>query len=146
MGIYRERRNYVDHDPNSITILIDGENKVEGFDSLVVELDNDESTVQTVADGTGLFVANPTTSGEIRISFIEASPTNDIMWALLKAGDSFKISVQDANAPLLDAHGNKCRVKKRPVINRGAEADVVEWVCSVVYLDCAGGSYSLASA
>ena len=34
---------------------------------------------------------------------------------------------------------------KPPVVKRSKEHDMVEWVCTAVYLDVRGGSYSVAA-
>lgn len=146
MAVYRDRVNYVDHDMNNTTLSINGEHVAQGVEMIEVELDEDETTVQKVADGTGIFVTDPSRSGVIRFQILEASATNDIMWDLRAANSSFKVSVLDVAAPNLDCHGNYCRVAKPPVVKRGKEADVVEWVLICVYLDVKGGSYSLQSA
>lgn len=146
MAKYRDRVNYVDHDMNNTTITIDGTHLAEGVEMVEVELDEDETTIQKVADGTGIFVNDPSRSGVIRLSILEASATNDELWAKRAANSSFKVSVLDTAAPNLDCHGNQCRIAKPPVVKRGKEADVVEWVFICVYLDVKGGSYSLQSA
>lgn len=146
MAVYRDRVNYVDHDMNNTTLTINGTSVAEGVEMIEVELDEDETTVQKVADGTGIFVTDPSRSGVIRFQILEASATNDTMWALRTANSSFKLSILDTASPNLDCHGNYCRIAKPPVVRRGKEADVVEWVCICVYLDVKGGSYSVQAA
>lgn len=146
MGNYKDRRNYVDHDFNTTVLLINGEDKAEGLEMIEVELDEDETTVQKVADGMAIFVKNPSRSGTIKFQFLEASKTNDVMWALRTGDTSFKLSIQDPSAPNLSCKGAKCRIGKPPIVKRGLEADVVEWTCICAYLDVKGGSYALASA
>ena len=146
MAKYRDRVNYVDHDFNNTTLSINGTHIAEGVEMVEVELDEDETTVQKVADGTGIFVNDPSRSGTFKFQILEASATNDIMWALRAANSSFKVSLLDVAAPNLDCHGNQCRIAKPPVVKRGKEADVVEWSLICVYMDVKGGSYSLQAA
>ena len=146
MAVYKDRRNFKDHDFNNTSLLIAGEDKAEGVEMIEVELDEDVTTVQKVADGTGIFANNPSRSGTIKFQILEASATTDVMWALHKSNEAFSIGILDPTAPNLSCRGAKCRIGKPPVIKRGLEADVVEWVCVCAYLDVFGGSYSLASA
>ncbi|GEM_PF-5610884 len=146
MAAYKDRKNYVPHSINNVTVTIDGEHKIEGLELFEAEMDEDEVTVQTVADGTGILVENPSRAGQIRIQFLEAGASSDKMYELLEGREVFSISALDVAAPNFDVHGNYCRVMKRPVITRGREAGVPEWVFVSVYLDIKGGSYALATA
>ena len=146
MADYKDRINYEDHDFNSTTVIINGEHKVEGLDSVTVEYENDEVGIQTVNDGTAIPVVNPRRNGTITIGFLEAGATTDVMYGLLETRTAFKVQIKDSVAPNLDCKGARCRVMKRPNIVRGAEATIAEWVLIVPYLDSKGGSYSLASA
>jgi len=146
MPIYKDQINYVDHDFNSTTVTINGSHVVQGLEELEVERDRESSTVQTFADGTGIFVNHASKSGEIRLTFAESSPTTDVLQALFDAGSTFKCSVLDANATKLDASG-LCKVKKHPNIKRKADGtDMVQWVLVSVYLKMQGGSYALVAA
>jgi hypothetical protein len=127
-------------------LLINGTDKAEGLEMIEVEFDEDEVTVQKVADGTAIYSTNPSRSGTIKFQIIEASATNDVMWTLRKNNTSFSIGILDPTAPNLTCRGAKCRIGKPPVIKRGLECDIVEWTCICTYLDARGGSYSLASA
>jgi len=146
MAKYKDRINYVDHDFNNSSLTINGAHVAQGLESIEVELDEDEVDVVKVGDGTGIFVNDPSRSGTIKFQILEASATNDVMWALRTAGTSFPISFLDSSAPNLDCHGNNCRIQKPPVVKRSKEVDIVEWVCKCVYLDVKGGAYSLQSA
>lgn len=146
MGVYKDSRDYVDHDFNTTTVTVNSEHKVEGLEMLEVEMDEDEVSVQKSGDGLGIFVVDPSTSGTIKLTILEASATNDIMWALHKSGASFPVSVLDTAAPNLNCSGKKMKIVKRPVIKRSKEHDMIEWVCIAVYLKAEGGSYSLAAA
>jgi len=146
MGVYKDRRDYVDHDFNTTTLTIDGEHKAEGLEMIEVEKTEDDTTVKEAADGLGIFVVRPSKSGTIKFQILEASATNDIMWALRSGGSSFSVSVLDVAAPELDCNAAKARISKAPVVKRGIDHDMVEWTLIAVYLDVKGGSYSLASA
>jgi hypothetical protein len=145
MAIYRDRVNYVDHDFNNTTLSIDSDHVAQGLQMIEIELDEDETDIQKVADGTGLFVTNPSRSGTIKFQILEASATNDKMWELRESNSSFPVSLLDTAAPNLNCRGSYCRIGKPPVVKRGKEADVVEWMCKCIYLDVKGGSYSLQS-
>ena len=145
MANYRSRRNYVFHSINNLTILIDGVHKVEGLDLFEAELDDDEVVLTKVADGLGIMSTNPSQSGTIKVNWLEASKTTDDVWAILDSGASFSISAIDSSADNFDVRGQYCRVQKRPVVSRGAEATVSEWVFITAYLDIKGGSYALAT-
>ena len=143
MGVYKDRVSYKDHNFATSVLTINGVHNAEGMESVEVELDEDETTIQKVADGTGIFVKGTSRSGTFKFQILEASATNDVMWALRQADTAFKLSFADPTSPNLDCHGNVCRVLKAPVVKRGKEADVVEWVCNSIYLDVKGGSYLL---
>ncbi len=146
MAKYATRRNLTPHAINNLTILVNGEHKIEGLDLFEAELDEDEVSVQTVASGLAIMNENPTLTGQIRINFLEASASTDALWTILDSGDTFTISALDAVAENFDVRGAYCRVLKRPKITRGAEATVSEWVFTSGYLDIKGGSYAVATA
>jgi hypothetical protein len=146
MGYYATRRNYKAHNFNNSTLTINGTHKAEGLDGFEVELDVDEVDVSLVADGTGLFVENPSQAGSFKIKMSEASATNAFLWDLVKSKAHFSLSFLDSAVPDLDCNGQQCRIAKRPKIERGKDPAIVEWTCKAVYLDCIGGSYSLESA
>jgi hypothetical protein len=146
MAEYKSRRNFTPHNFNNTTITIDKTDKAEGVETLEVEPTNDEVTVQDAADGLAIFVENPSRVGEIRLSFLEASATNDKMEELYKSKATFSIDVKDSAVPDLDCRSAQCRISKHPTITRGREATFVEWVCICTYLDIKGGSYALVSA
>jgi hypothetical protein len=145
MAKYQTRRNIVPHTINNLTILLNGEHKVEGLDLFEAELDEDEVTTQKVASGIGILNENPSLTGQIRINFLEASATTDAVYTILNSGETFTISALDEAAENFDVKGQQCRVMKRPVISRGAEATVSEWIFVAVYLDIKGGSYAVAT-
>lgn len=146
MGNYKDIRNYVDHDFNATVLSINNEHNAEGLEMIEVELDEDENTIQKVADGSAIIVQNPSRSGVIRFQILEASATNDVMWTHRENNTSFSIGILDPNAPNLSCKGAQCRIGKPPVVRRGPEADIVEWTCICAYLNVKGGSYSLVSA
>ena len=146
MAAYKDRVNYVPHSINNVTVTIDGEHKIEGLELFEAEMDEDELTVQTVADGTGILVENPSRAGTIKLTFLEAGASSDKLYELLEGRDVFSVAALDAAAPDFDVHGTYCRVMKRPPIRRGREADTPEWVFVCVYLDMKGASYALATA
>lgn len=146
MAKYATRRNYTPHAINNLTILINGEHKIEGLDLFEAELNEDEVDVQTVASGLAIMNEKPSLVGQIRINFLEASASTDALWEILDGGATFTISALDAAAPNFDVKGAYCRVMKRPVISRGAEATVSEWIFTAGYLDIKGGSYAIATA
>ena len=145
MAAYKDRVNYVPHSINNVTVLINGEHKIEGLESFEAEMDEDEATVQTVADGTGIIVENPSRAGQIKLVFLEASASSYELYTLLEGRDVFSIAALDVGAPDFDVHGTYCRVMKRPPIKRGREADTPEWIFVSVYLDMKGASYALAT-
>ena len=146
MAKYQTRRNLTPHTINNLTILINGEHKVEGLDLFEAELDEGEATVQTVASGLAVINENPSLAGQIRINFLDASASTDAVWTILDSGATFTISALDEAAENFDVKGAYCRVMKRPVISRGAEATVSEWIFVSGYLDIKGGSYAVAIA
>lgn len=143
MAIYKDRINYVDHNFNSYTLTIDGDHVAQSLDSVEVELDDDEVDVTKVADGTGVFDINPSRSGTIKFSMLEASVTNDKMYELREVGAAFSVSGLDTSRPNYNCNGKKMRIVKPPVELAGTTANVVEWICKAVYLDVKGGSYSI---
>jgi hypothetical protein len=145
MTVYKDEINYVGHDFNTTTLTLDGEHVVQGLESLEVERTKDATSVQEVADGTGIFVNHPSKSGQVRFTILEASPSTSVLQTLYDSGAVFKVSVLDSNAPELDCSG-RCKIMKMPVVKRGAEADLVQWTLVAVYLKTKVGSYTLASA
>jgi len=141
MGTYKDRINYVDHDFNSTTLLINSEHKGEGLDTIAVEKLSDRVTVTEVADGMAILNNGKSRVGTITFECLEASATNDYMQERVDSGESFPIALSDDNAPNMKAGGGKFRVMEDPVINRGAEAAMVEWVCITAYLDGKTGAY-----
>jgi hypothetical protein len=146
MAKYKARRNYVDHDFNNTTLTIDGEHKAEGLEMIEFELDEDENTIQKAADGVALINNNPSRSGTIKFQVLESSATTSIMWALRTANRAFKVSMLDTASPELDCKGAFCRIGKPPIVKRGLNGDVVEWLLICPYLDVLGGSYTLQTA
>jgi hypothetical protein len=147
MPTYKDRKNYVPHDFNNTVFTINKDHKAEGLESIAIELDEDETTVQSVADGLAQFLQNPGITGTITFSCLEASVTNGYMWARWKANQSFPIQMRDTASPNLKAGGDYCRIMKRPVLARNKnELPIVEWVCVTPYLDSEAGSFYLESA
>jgi len=146
LSIYKDRRNYKDHDFNNTTFTINKEHKAEGLNRITVTMTEDEVAVQTVADGLGLFVNNPKISGSIVFETLEASATNQYMWDMWRAKTSFATSILDKVVPDLNVAGAKCRIMKRADIERVTEATVSEWTILCVYLDSDGGGFTLESA
>jgi hypothetical protein len=146
MGEYLDTRDYEDHDFNTTTLTINKEHKAEGLNTIEVERDGEEYTTQGVASGLGLFVFHAKKEGTIKFTCLEASATNDVMWALRESGDSFHVSVLDTVAPNLNCNAKKMKIEKPPVIRRMEEHDVIEWTCRAVYLNMKGGSYKIVDA
>lgn len=146
MADYKERLNFVDHNFITTTCTVDKLHKMQGLHMLEVERNEDEVTTMEVDDGTAIMVEGNSRTGEIRMHCLEASPSNTYMSDLAKERRSFAISILDTNAPEMKADGKYCRVKKRPIIRRQRDHQVVEWVCVVTYLDCHGAGYTLESA
>ena len=143
---YRDQIDTVAHNFNTSTLTINGEHKAIGLEMIEVERDENEVDTQAVADGTAIFVENPIRTGTFKFQALESGPTTDVMWALREAGDSFKIGFSDTSAPNLNCAAKYCRIEKPPVVKRGKEADVVEWVLRCTYLQTKGGSYRLETA
>lgn len=141
MGTYKDRINYVDHDFNTTVLLINGKHKAVALETIAVEKLNDRVTVTESADGMAILNNGKSRTGTITFQCLEPSATNDIMQTLVDSGESFPIALSDDNAPNMKAGGGKFRVMKDPVINRGAEAAMVEWVCITAYLDGKTGAY-----
>jgi hypothetical protein len=146
MAKYKDSLNFVDHDFTSITATYNGTDKVEGLDSIEVEMDDDENTITDVSDGTGNFNFNPGRKGTIRIGLLEASATSDIFWDARDGNAQFSLAVNDANAEKFKVSGQKCKIMKPPVITRRKEQEVVVWEFKCVYLEARGGSYKIAAA
>lgn len=146
MGTYQTRRNYKVHNFNNSTLTLGGEHKAEGMDGFDVELDEDEVETMSVADGTGLFVENPSLKGTIKIRLLEASTTNAWLSDKRAERSTFSVGFLDSTVPDLECSAQQCRITKMPMVTRGKDPAVVEWVLKTVYLDVKGGSYSLESA
>lgn len=146
MGQYKDKIDTVPHNFNNSVATLDGDHKITGLEMLEVERDEDEVETQSVADGTAIFVENPIRTGTVTFQILESSPTTDYMWALREARAAFKFNFKDSSAPNLNCGGKYLRITKPPVVKRGKEADVVEWVCRATYLDVKGGSYKLETA
>lgn len=145
MGKYQKGKNFVDHDFRTTTITIDGTTIAEGVDTLAVELEEEETTVDKVADGSAIMVVNPSSAGSITIEMLEASATNDDLWALRESGRQFPVSVLDSAAPNLNCNASYMRIAKPPVVHRSVEHAKIEWKLVAAYLNVKGGSYALAA-
>lgn len=146
MGTYQTRRNYKNHNFNKSTLTLGGEHKAEGMNGFDVDLDEDEVETMSVADGTGMFVENPSLKGTIKIRMLEASTTNAWLWTKRAARTTFSVGFLDEVVPDLECSAQQCRITKPPMFVRGKDPAVVEWILKTVYLDVKGGSYSLESA
>lgn len=146
MGYYATKRNYKNHNINNSTLTLNGEHKIEGLDGFDWEYDDEEVDTEVVADGTGLFVENPSKRATIKIRISEASASSAYLWDLWEDKTSFKMSFLDTTIPDLAFSASKCRIAKAPATVRGKNPAVVEWVVKTVYMDAKGGSYSLESA
>lgn len=144
MGTFKDRRNYVDHDINTSTVLIDGEDKAEGWDSFEAEMDVDETEYQSSADGLSIAVHNPITTGTLKLVLLEPSKTSGVLWALKNSNSTFSLQLSDSSVPDLKVVAQKCRFMKAPVIKRGKDVDRVEWSFRCGYLSVAGGGYEAA--
>lgn len=145
MTAYKDRLNFVDHNFNTTTLTIDKTHKAQGLHMIEAEYNEDETTTMEVDDGTAIMVEGNSRTGEIRFQVLEASPTNTFMQGLAKERRSFALSLDDTNVDDLKTDGKYCRVKKRPVLIRQKDAQVVQWDCVVTYLDLVGGGYTLES-
>lgn len=143
---YQEVLNYKNHNFNSTTLLINKEHTAQALEMIEVDRANDRVTITEVASGHAGFNEIPSQVGTIKFQCLEASPTNDVMWALVESGESFQVAVTDSNAPNLAASSAKSQILKRPTINRGKEQAIVEWTVSCTYLKTKGGSYRLETA
>lgn len=146
MGIFKPRTNYRPHNFNSFTVIVNGETQVEGLNSFSCERNEDEITMAIAADGTGLPQENPNISGIITLEIQEPSPTNGVFWGLQKEGAYITISAVDSNDTSFNCSMASGRVKKPPVLNKGLEVSMVEWVFEAVYLDLESGGYSIIDA
>lgn len=145
MGLYKDPIEYKPHSFNSSTLTLDREHVVEGLDTVECEMDEDEWEQQSVASGATIPVHNPIESGEFRFTFLEASATTDWLTEKLRAHGSISFSFTDENAPNLNANSRRAYIRKRPMLKRGKEVDVPQWILSCPYLKCEGGSYALES-
>jgi len=143
MGEYKDDINVRPHNFNTSILTIDSTHNAEGLEMIEVEDTSDNVVVKTVASGMAIFEESNDQSGTIKFQTLEAGPTTDIMWALVATRNAFKLNFSDSNAPELKVTGKYCRVQKKPVLKRGQEGDVVEWVCIATYLKSKGGSYRL---
>jgi hypothetical protein len=146
VGKYKDRRNYKDYDFNNFTLTLNGVHKGEGLDNVKFELDEDEYTTTSVADGMAQFVASPKTTGTVVITCLEACATNAYLWTMWKAKNSFSVSGLDSVVPDLDAKAQKCHIMKRVPIERANEPVLSEWTLNATYLDMVGGGFELESA
>lgn len=143
MVAYKDQLDTVAHNFANSTLTIDGEFTVDGLEEWAVELDEDEVTTQSVADGTAVFNESPVLTGTITFSSLEAPASTDKLWAKLEAGEPVKVAFVDSACPNLNAGAKRARFMKRPVVRRGKEADVVEWTLVATYIKSKSGSYKV---
>ncbi len=147
MGGYKDKKNFKPHDLNNLTVTLNGEFTASGIDSISAEYDDDHFSIQTVADGTGVPVKDPSRKGTVTLAILEADPTNTKLWELYQAcvdsNTGFSISAKDSNAPEFNIAETFCYIQKPPAMGRSAEAAVLEWIIVAVYLKIKGGGYAL---
>lgn len=146
MTVYKDVVNFVPHNLVNSVFTVDGENNLNGIETIEVEFDEDEVTFQAVADGMAIANENPIRKGQLRVSFLEASPSSKVMWDLRESGAFFPVSFSDSASPDLKANGQYCRIMKPPVLKRLNETDITEWVIVTGYLKARGGGYKLVNA
>lgn len=146
MGNFKPRLNFKPHNFNDFTVTINGETQIQMLNSFACERNEDEITMAIAADGTGLPQENPNISGTITLEISEASPTNGVLWGLQKEGAYIAISAVDSNDTSFNCAMASGRVKKPPVLNKGLEVNMVEWVFEAVYLDLESGGYAIIDA
>ena len=144
MTRYKDRRNVAAYNINNLAILVNKTIKVEGLELFEAELDDDENTTDKTADGFAQFVGNPSTTGQIRVTYAEASAVTDQLYDLFDTNAPFSITAKDDKANKFDVHG-QCMVMKRPKVTRGALPDKPEWIFTCTYVTVKGGSYALAT-
>ncbi|MCP4604488.1 MAG: hypothetical protein GY847_28860 [Proteobacteria bacterium] len=144
MAKYKERKNYVPHNINNTTVTIDDVDIVEALDSVEFEMVNDETSIETSADGVAVIVENPSRVGTCKLVFLEPSATSKVLWDLVASGNTFSLAASDTATPEMRVSAKYCRVVKAPALSRGASPDKPEWTITSGYMDIKGSSYSLA--
>ena len=147
MAGYKDKLNFVPHDLNNMVITLAGDHKVQGVESIVASYDDEQFTIDGVADGTAIPVKNPSRKGTVVLTILEASPSNTTLWELYKAAvnndTGFQLSAKDAGAPDFDISETYVYPQKPHELERGGEAKKVEWVLVAAYLGLSGGGYKL---
>lgn len=146
MARYKDPINYVAHNFNNTTILIDGEHKALAVHMIECEMAEDENGVYKVDDGTGIFWEETSREGVFKLQIMQASSTNNKLYELFEANNQFQFAVTDANSEEFNCSAQKCKIKKRPVEKRAKEHDVVEWEIISIYMTLKGGGYRLEGA
>lgn len=145
MGIYKDAQNYVPYDFNTSVLTLDGTINVDGLDSFSATKQADRVTAQTVADGLGILVLDPSKVVEFAFTNLAAAVCNDDLWTLLETDTPFKLTFSDSNAPNLACTGAYCMFTKTPTISRAKEAPMLEWAVITAYGSMQGGSFTLSS-
>lgn len=147
MSGYKDKKNFVPHDINNFVFTVDGDHKIEGLESIVASYDDEHFAIETVADGMGIPVKNPSRKGTVTLTILEASPSNSKMWALYNAAvndnTGFQASGKDSASPDFNISETYFYPQKPHELERSGEAKKVEWVLVAVYLNLMGGGYKL---
>jgi len=149
MGTFKDRVNYQPHNFNTFALSFtygDDTYKATGLNTFSAERDEDEVTVESAADGVGIFVEDPVIKGAVTFEIMEADPTNKWLWDRQVGGHIFSLSAADSNMADLEVKGGQCRISKAPVIEKKKEIFYVSWNIITVYLDVKSGGYALVSA
>lgn len=146
MGYYGTQREAISHNINQVTITLGGTEKVEGLDMITVELNDDETAIFKVGDGTAQLVDYPDVDGTITITLSPTSQTNLWFWNKYKSKEAFSFSMADTAIKELATAAKQCKIKKRPIIQKQKDPQTVEWVLLSPYITCRSGNFTLASA
>ncbi len=128
------------YDPKSVYVSYAG-NLLTGYadgDFISAKRNTDNQSLVIGADGDGCFVKNNDKSGEVTLTLLRSSPSNDILSALYKVQELTPVP-----QPLFAKDGlgtsivssAKALIKKIPDLTFSKEMNTAEWVFVVADLD-----------
>ena len=147
MARYKQQKNYAAHNLNNCTVILFNDNyKIvwEGLESVEAELDQDENTTESSADGLAIFIQHPELTGTIKVVGLEASASTDEVNELFDSNEQFRFSCTVAKSDNFKITV-VCMVQKRPATKSMKEPDKPERAFTCTYLFANGGSYAEAT-
>lgn len=128
------------YDPKSVYVSYAG-NLLTGYadgDFLSAKRNEDSQILIVGADGDGCFVKSNNKSGEVTLTLLRSSPSNDILSALYKVQESLPVPqplfAKDGLGTSLISSA-KALIKKIPDLTFSKEMNTAEWVFIVHDLD-----------